>query len=98
MSPLISIVTGTYNRLKHLQSMVESVRLSVGVGIPYEIVVVDGGSKDGTLNWCRLQKDIVLIEHGELLGAVKAFNDGARAAKGTYVILANDDIDRKSVV
>ena len=92
MSPLISIVTGTYNRLNHLKSMVESVRLSIGVGISYEIIVVDGGSKDGTINWCRLQKDIVLIEHGELLGAVKAFNDGAKVAKGTYVILANDDI------
>jgi hypothetical protein len=35
----------------------------------------------------------VLIQHKKLLGAVKAFNDGARASKGRYVIMANDDIE-----
>lgn len=89
----ISIVSGTYNRLGLLKNMVASVRLSVGVGISYEIVLVDGGSTDGTIAWCKGEKDIVLIEQGELLGAVSAFNTGAQAAKGKYVILANDDIE-----
>lgn len=88
----LSIVTGTYNRLKLLQRMVNSVRTSVGKGLNYEIVVVDGGSKDGTIQWCRGESDIRLIEQGKLLGAVKAFNEGAYSSKGKYVILANDDI------
>lgn len=88
----LSIVTGTYNRLPYLKDMIESVRRSLGYGIPYEMVVVDGGSKDGTLQWCKDQLDINLIEQGELLGAVKAFNAGAYAARGKYVVLANDDI------
>ena len=89
----ISIVTGTYNRKQYLQQMVQSVRNSIGYTIPYEIVVVDGGSTDGTQLWCNLQSDIVLIEQGELLGAIKAFNAGAFAATGKYVLLANDDIE-----
>ena len=89
---LCSVVTGTYNRLPYLQGMIGSARISIGVGLQYEIIVVDGGSTDGTIEWCKSQVDIRLIEHGELLGAVKAFNDGAYAAKGDYVILANDDI------
>lgn len=92
MKPFASIVTGTYNRLNYLQDMIRSARNSIGIGIPYEIVVVDGGSNDGTIPWCKNQLDIVLIEHGKLLGAVKAFNEGARKAHGDYVILANDDI------
>lgn len=90
----ISIVTGTYNRKDSLIQMVSSVRRSLGFvyGISYELVIVDGGSNDGTLEWCKNQLDIVLIEQGKLLGAVKAFNEGAYAAKGQYVILANDDI------
>jgi len=91
----ISIVTGTYNRLPSLQRMVNSARQSfVGLhGIEWQLVIVDGGSQDGTQAWCLSQPDILLIEHGSLLGAVKAFNDGAYAATGEYVVMANDDIE-----
>ena len=90
----LSVVTGTYNRLSHLQKMVQSVRhaLGGGVGVPYEIVLVDGGSTDGTIEWCKSQPDVVLVEQGELVGAVKAFNAGFEKARGRYVIAANDDI------
>lgn len=89
----ISIVTGTYNRFAHLQNLVASIRKSIHLSVPYEIIIVDGGSTDGTIDWCKRQRDVNLIQHGELLGAVKAFNDGAKASRGRYVILANDDIE-----
>lgn len=90
----VSIVSGTYNRLKLLQAMVASARASVApYHLSYEIVLVDGGSIDGTQEWIRQQPDCRLIEHHKLLGAVKAFNDGAFAAQGDYVILANDDVE-----
>ncbi len=75
--------------------MVQSIRGSItGIhGLRYEIVLVDGNSSDGTQEWCLGQSNIKLIQHEELLGAVKAFNDGAYAATGQYVILANDDIE-----
>lgn len=88
----LSVVTGTYNRLPYLKQMVDSVRLSIGTGIPYEIVLVDGGSDDGTIKWCTDQPDIFLIEQGELLGAIKAFNAGLHAAHGRYCVVGNDDI------
>lgn len=90
---LISIVSGTFNRLHLLQTMISSVRSQMYSGMKYEIILVDGGSTDGTLEWIRQQPDIQLIEHGQLLGAIKAFCDGARAAQGEYVLLANDDIE-----
>lgn len=91
--PYVSIVSGTYNRLSSLKRMVESVRKSIGVGVSYEIVLVDGGSTDGTLEWIGAQSDTVLIPQGKLLGACKAFNAGFKQAKGKYVIIANDDIE-----
>lgn len=90
---LLSIVTGTYNRLPLLQQMVASVRRSLYRGLPYEFVIVDGGSTDGTIEWCRTQADIRLIAHGELRGAIRSFCDGAYAAAGKYVLLANDDVE-----
>lgn len=90
---LISVVSGTYNRLSLLQNMVASVRADIPTGMPYEIILVDGGSTDGTLDWCKAQPDVRLIEHGELRGAIDAFTDGARAAVGQYVVLLNDDVE-----
>jgi glycosyltransferase involved in cell wall biosynthesis len=87
----ISVVSGTYNRLTLLQRMVKSARESAG-DLPLEIVLVDGGSTDGTIEWCKSQRDIKLVEHGELLGAIRAYNDGFAAASSTYIVIGNDDI------
>jgi len=91
-NPLLSIVTGTYKRLDFLRSMIESVRAQIPDGIDYEFVIVDGGSTDGTVEWCAQQSDIHFIQHSKLLGAIKAFTDGANAARGEFVLLANDDV------
>lgn len=99
MRPVISLVSGTYNRLKMLTEMVQSFRDNLLPGLPYEIVLVDGGSTDGTLEWARAQPDIKLIEDGKLVGAISAFTRGAFAAQGKYVLLANDDVAfRKNAV
>lgn len=90
---ILSIVTGTWNRLRYLQRMLTSARSRIPRGIDYEFVIVDGGSTDGTLEWLRSQPDVHLIEHGALLGAVRAFTEGGEAAQGEYVLLANDDIE-----
>jgi glycosyltransferase involved in cell wall biosynthesis len=72
--------------------MVQSVRLQLPRGLTYEFVIVDGGSSDGTIAWCEAQADIRLIQHGALLGAIKAFTEGCYAATGEYVAILNDDV------
>ncbi len=91
--PLISIVTGTYQRFEMLQNFIQSVRVQIPETIPYEFVICDGGSRDGTLEWLRQQADVVLIEDGELKGAISAFTRASRRARGQYVLLANDDVE-----
>ncbi len=90
---LLSVISGTYNRLEYLKAMVASARASMPKTIEYEFVIVDGGSTDGSLEWMREQKDIRIIEHGALKGAIKAFNEAGAAAKGDYLVVANDDIE-----
>lgn len=89
---LLSIVSGTFNRLPYLRQFVASARACIPRGMAYEFVLVDGGSVDGTLDWCKEQADIHLIEHGELKGAIRAFTDAGNASRGEYCLMANDDI------
>lgn len=85
----LSIVIATLNRLKYLQKCIESARQSCA-GIEAEVIVIDGGSRDGTLEWLRKQR-VILIEQGAAYGAVAAFNAGFYAAEGDYVAALNDD-------
>ncbi|MCP3684949.1 MAG: glycosyltransferase family 2 protein [bacterium] len=93
---LLSIVTGTYNRLEYLKAFMESCEQSILPYIEHEYCICDGGSLDGTLEWLKGEAsekyNITLIEHGELKGAIKAFNDAAAAAKGDYLLIGNDDV------
>lgn len=85
----LSIVIGTLNRLKYLQKCIESVHNSCA-GIDHEVIVVDGGSVDGTQSWALGQR-ILFIEQGAAYGAVYAFNTGFYAAEGEHVAALNDD-------
>jgi glycosyltransferase involved in cell wall biosynthesis len=88
----VAIVLGTYNRLGLLQAAVSSIRRSVGV-LSYTIIVVDGGSTDGSVEWLADQDDVTLIA-GDLSGAVRNFNLGfARAVDydAAFIGILNDD-------
>lgn len=91
-----AIVFGTFNRRILLERAVMSVRNAV-VKYPYRIIVVDGGSTDGSRDWLRRQTDVDLIEQeGPLTGAVKAFNLGFARTVDTnvnFVCHLNDDAE-----
>ena len=87
----ISICFGTAHRLEMLKNCVASIRQAVG-SLSYEMMITDGGSNDGSLEYMREQPDIFVIEHGELRGAVAAYSDAVRAAHGDYVCYLSDDL------
>src|ERR671934_2389656 len=80
----VSVVVVTYNALPWLERCLESVR-------PYETIVVDHGSTDGTLELVRRRfPQARLIEEGNTgLGA--GSNTGMRVASGDYFLLLNSD-------
>lgn len=99
-APLISVVLGTYNRLKFLKLTIDSIRKEI-TDLPAEIIVVDGGSTDGTLQWLVKQKDLItIVQHnrGKWNGKdIKRrswgyfMNLGFKCAQGKYVCMLSDD-------
>jgi glycosyltransferase involved in cell wall biosynthesis len=96
----ISIVLGSYNRRKFLEGAIHSVRKN-GIKVPYEIIVVDGGSTDGTLRWLNKQKDIItIVQHnrGSFRGKPVErrswgyfMNLGFKCARGRFIVMISDD-------
>lgn len=62
---MISICIPTYNRLPYLKQCFSSVFNGFG-DYPYEVIIADGVSTDGTLEYPRGLDNIKLIETGEL--------------------------------
>ena len=88
----VSVVIVNYNTKKITLECIESV---IEEGLTCEIIVVDNGSKDGSVEEFRkLQKKVsnfVLIENAGNLGFAKANNQGIKVSKGKYVLLLNSD-------
>jgi glycosyltransferase involved in cell wall biosynthesis len=98
--PIISVVLGTYNRLEFLKLTIESIRQELK-NFMHEIIVIDGSSNDGTLDWLIKQKDIItIIQHNrgnwngkkiEQKSWGYFMNLGFKCAQGKYVCMLSDD-------
>jgi len=89
----VSIVTVTFDTFFFIRLLVEKVREFIGAR-EYEIIVVDRGSNDGTLDWLATQRDVRVVRprlrsrghgHGEAAEA------GVQAARFESVVLLDSD-------
>lgn len=55
----------------------------------YEWIVVDGGSRDGTLELARKDPHVTTLLEGPDQGIFDAMNKGIRAASGEYILFLN---------
>ena len=86
---IVTIVVPTFNRFDRLKRCIDKIRRNVTAA--HEVIVVDGGSTDGTRGWLADQGDLRIIFEPRREGAVRAFNKGFKAATGHYVMWLNDD-------
>ena len=69
---------------KTIQSLLSELK-----NLKIEIIIVDGGSTDGTIDYIenlnKLNKKIKIIKHGELRGTTNVFNDSLKISNGKYI-------------
>ena len=87
--PTISIILIFYNQahlsLLCLQSLIKF------ADVPFELIIVDNGSNDSSTDLLAALDNCVVLSNEENLGFVKAVNQGAKHARGEYILLLNND-------
>ncbi|MDP3427039.1 MAG: glycosyltransferase [Humidesulfovibrio sp.] len=98
--PSISIVMGSFNRIDMLAACIESIRNN-SIYVPCEIIVIDGGSTDGSVEWLIAQQDVItIVQHNFYWeqGIRKRkyswgyfMNIAFRAAHAPFICMVSDD-------
>ncbi len=91
---LVSIIILTFNQLKYTRECVDSIIKNTPE--PHEIIFVDNGSTDGTIDWLndliKNNKNYKLILNNKNLGFSKGNNQGIEISKGEFILLLNNDV------
>ncbi len=88
MNPTISIITVTYNCANYLEQTIESV-VNQTANI-YEIVIIDGGSTDDTVEVIKKYESHISYWISEPdRGIYDAMNKGIAASKGKFLLFLN---------
>ena len=89
MSPVVSVIIPTYNRWPMVAEAIDSVRLQSLQAL--ELIVVDDGSHDGTLNGLAGYGSGLRLITQQRRGVAAARNLGLSIAKGRYLAFLDSD-------
>ncbi|MEW6510656.1 MAG: glycosyltransferase family 2 protein [Bacteroidota bacterium] len=90
--PDVSIVFTHWNVRDLLRNCLISLKEKT-VGLTYEIIIVDDGSTDGSVEMIKREfPEVRLVENGTNIGVAKAYNRGAALVTGRYMQMLNTDM------
>jgi len=93
--PLISVVMLNYNGIKYLKRTIPPI---LKLNYPhYEFIIVDNGSTDGSIDFIKKHKKIILIQSPRIREKNFACNYAINHAKGEYILLLDNDLEIKEV-
>jgi len=85
----ISVIIPTFNRKETLKRAIQSVVMQSYT--PYEIIVIDDGSDDGTKEWLKDNYPDVKYIYQMNSGVSSARNKGIKFARGDWIALLDSD-------
>jgi N-acetylglucosaminyl-diphospho-decaprenol L-rhamnosyltransferase len=90
MTPRLSIIIVNYNGRQHLENCLASLAQHPP-SMPYETVVVDNASTDGSVAAVQAHPGVRVIALAQNVGFSAGNNVGIRASSGELVLLLNND-------
>ena len=95
LAPKVTVAILSWNGRQHLETCLAALAAQQDPGVPWEILVLDNGSTDGTAAWMRERwggdRRVRLLESPVNLGFCAGNNRLAAAADGDAVALLNND-------
>ena len=85
---LTSIISLSWDQPLYTRAFVESVRTHTDP--PYELIIVDNGSREETREYVQEAADRCLL-NPENVGFARGMNQGAKEARGEYLVFINND-------
>ncbi len=90
--PLVSIITVNWNGRHLLERCLHSLKTQTYAS--FDIVVVDNGSSDGSVEWVEANYPAAtIIRNDRNLGFAVALNQGIQASDAPYVVTLNNDTE-----
>src|SRR3972149_1728968 len=87
--PVVSILIVTFNKAEYTFQCLETVKAYSDV--PYELIIVDNGSADGTKSLLERIENATVIRNSGNAGFLRACNQGAQTARGEFILFLNND-------
>ena len=92
MTPELAIIIVNWNGGDFLRRCLESVN-KFPPSVPFEMIVVDNASTDGTREWLQSHPDVRLIANSENVGFGRANNQAFAASDAPLLFLLNNDAE-----
>lgn len=93
----VTVVIPNYNGMKYICNCLDSLKSQEEMAFPFDVIVVDNGSADGSLELIRDSYPwSVLIPLKQNTGFCHAVNVGIQQSETPYVILLNNDTEVKA--
>jgi GT2 family glycosyltransferase len=90
----VSFVIPLFNCLELTRTCVQTLQRTIPEGLTHEIILIDDGSTDGTREWlATLGEPFRVLLNERNLGYAGANNRGVAAARGTELVLLNNDLE-----
>tara|TARA_B100000795_G_scaffold259047_1_gene233658 strand:+ start:710 stop:1627 length:918 start_codon:yes stop_codon:yes gene_type:complete len=95
---MLSILTSTFNSSRHIEFFLNNIKKQADkLNVSYEIIIVDDGSKDNTLEILKeiipVIKNLKIIELSNNFGQIAAIFCGLKLCSGKEIFITDSDIE-----
>lgn len=85
------VMVATFNRLPLLRTVIDSIEN--GTRTPHDLIVIDGGSTDGTIEYLQSHPAITPVLQGKLMGTARCYNAAWRDIDSRFSCWLSDDTE-----